>query len=204
MNSHREGHPTTINVVCRQVSHAVSKNHVNEHHHHPQQSVNHAIGINNENEHHPHPPLHHQSQSAASTARESDRSVGGINYCTKCNYKTTKKSNLTKHLKYKHNLNITFKCVICVSSLGSADALYKHKRDEYSDIFRYTSDAQTCNYYTDREDHLIEHKKSMHEIKNKRCSICDEMWNLEYDYKKHTDERLISMCLMSSYMFTQA
>lgn len=104
--------------------------------------------------------------------------------CAQCNYRTTYKSVLKKHVSFAHEKNFTNKCDSCSFATYYKCKLREHVRTVHEKIKKYT--CQQCNSKFSRSDNLKQHVESVHlKVFRFLCQICPFKTQRERDLVKH-------------------
>ena len=94
------------------------------------------------------------------------KNEGNTYDCQQCDYKATKISNLTQHVKSIHEGN-TYDCKQCDYKASNRSSLSQHVKYIHEGI---TYDCELCDYKATMKDNLTQHVKSIHTYD---CKLCD-------------------------------
>ncbi|XP_039281107.1 histone-lysine N-methyltransferase PRDM9-like isoform X2 [Nilaparvata lugens] len=127
--------------------------------------------------------------------------TAGKHACKFCNYKTTKKSNLIRHLK-SHTGERPFSCDLCDYKATNKSHIITHLRT-HTEERPFTCDF--CNYKAKLKSSLIRHLRTHTGERHYGCDLCDykatHKSNLTRHLMSHTGERPFS-CDFCDYKAT--
>ena len=135
------------------------------------------------------------TQEFINDARERRKVRKNSQSCAQCDYTTTSKTMLERHVSATHEQNRD-QCAQCDYTATSKDVLIQHMSDQHSQIMedsikemRVRFACDICQYRTTSEAVLQQHKILNHErkrnSKRKICEHCNKQFNKDETLKKH-------------------
>ena len=105
-----------------------------------------------------------------------------------CDYSSSYKGSLTKHIASVHNAKKSFKCDICDHSFSKKSNLKKHIGKVHEIKKHFTCNQSYLQKESSLKSYLKRHILLVHDEKTKlfKCSICEANFSLKRILKRHS------------------
>ena len=107
---------------------------------------------------------------------------------TGCQFSSSRKASLTRHLKGFHGTAGSFACDHpgCTFRSTWRENIAKHKRHQHSDEKPFPCNYTGCSFRTKTNSHLTSHKNAVHlKVRDKRCHVCEKEFQTKSYLKAH-------------------
>ncbi|XP_060086410.1 zinc finger E-box-binding homeobox protein zag-1-like isoform X2 [Ylistrum balloti] len=104
--------------------------------------------------------------------------------CTKCPKSYTTKSQLDKHVRFKHTGQGHLVCDLCGRKYTSNTGLRMHKQSVHEQ--RYNYQCELCDKKFMHLSHYKGHVSSHYSVKSEVCSKCGKSFRFSQDLSRHT------------------
>ena len=128
--------------------------------------------------------------------------------CVICDISYTRKDQLRKHMKSKHNLG--YECSICKKKLPSKLTLKQHKTNEHKTVHGKSDLCPLCGKAFKDPNYLQQHISEVcnNQWKGNKCLMCNEtfesrLFTIEHIAAKHQDVKLYDCSDCSSRFLSE-
>ena len=117
--------------------------------------------------------------------------------CTNCDYITTRKSDLERHRRCIHHINVIwYKCSHCDFKTKRKDSLKAHLAFKHEiGVIWFKCLEEGCNHQAKQKGDLKRHMEFVHDIGEHQCDFCCSMRNSRNTYTdEHGTHNICNKC----------
>ena len=106
-------------------------------------------------------------------------------HCEECDYKTSRRSNLTRHIRTAHSM-LRFHCEVCEKSFSDNCSLSRHVATAHT---KSSYSCSFCGFSATRPSNLKVHIEAVHSPATHRCDLCDYVGGTNQSLRRHKANR---------------